>query len=305
MIITLTGSNSFMLKAELNNLTTAFIKEHGDLGLEKLDGDETSSERMIEAANSLPFLASKKLVVLRSPGVQKAFTEAIERVISSIPETTDLVIVEPKLDKRSAYFKVLKKQTDYKEFGPVDPYNLSNWLVQYAKNQGGEISRQDATYLAERIGQNQQMLANELDKLMTFNPKVNRQSIDLLTEPSPQSTIFELLDAAFAGNHKKVDNLYKEQRTLKVEPQQIIAMLAWQLHVLALVKTAGERNADEIAKDAGLSPFVVRKTMKIANEVTLSEVKKLVKRALALDVKLKTQSIDADEALQHFLLTIS
>src|SRR3546814_19438404 len=67
-------------------------------------------------------------------------------------------------------------------------------------------------------------------------------SSDLLT---PQSTIFELLDAALSGNTRRALELYEEQRSMKVEPQQIIAMLAWQLHVLAVVKAAGERRSEE------------------------------------------------------------
>ena len=83
-----------------------------------------------------------------------------------------------------------------------------------------------------------------------------------------------------------------------------MAMLAWQLHVLATVKVAGDKSADEIAREAKLSPFVVRKTVMIAKKISLAEVKKLVRRALELDVRMKSQNIDADEALQHFLLTI-
>lgn len=305
MIRVFTGANNFALKTAFDKTVSDFVKGHGDLGLEKLDGEEASYERMVEAATSLPFLASKKLVVLRNPGAQKQFAEGVEQVIKSVPEATDLVIVEPKLDKRSVYFKVLKAKTDFKEFGTLDAYSLSNWVVQYAKDQNATISRSDGQYLVDRVGQNQQMLANELDKLITYDSKISRHTIDLLTEPSPQSTIFELLDAAFAGNKKQVDKLYHEQRSLKVEPQQIIAMLAWQLHVLALVKAAGDKSADQISKEAGLSPFVVRKTLRIADQVLLAEVKKLVKRALNLDVKLKTQSIDADDALLHFLLTIN
>ncbi len=305
MISTLTGSNTFQLKSELNRLIDDFVKNHGDIALEKLDGQETSTERMIEAVQSLPFLAPKKLVILRNPSAQKAFAEQVEDTLKTIPDTNDVVLVEPKIDKRSAYSKVLKSQTEYKEFVEQDAYGLSNWIVQYAKEQNATISQADAKYLIERVGQNQQMLVNEIDKLTIYDSKISRSNIDLLTEPTPQSTIFELLDAAFAGNSKKVLKLYKEQRALKVEPQQIIAMLAWQLHLLAIIKTSKGKSANQIASEAKISPFVAGKSMKIAEEVTLTELKKLISKALKLDVKLKTQSINADDALQEYLLNIN
>ena len=305
MIITLTGPNTFMLQTELNKIRSDFVTEFSDMGLEQLDGEETTVKRMIEAAQSLPFLAPKKLVVLRNPSAQKTFMEQIDTILKGVPETTELILYETKLDKRSVYYKVLKAKTEYREYIDLDPVKLNNWIVQYAKDQVGSISAGDARYLVERVGSNQQLLASEIDKLLTFDLTINRASIDLLTDQAPQGTIFELLDAAFAGNIKKLSTLYHQQRALKVEPQQIMAMIAWQLHVLALVKTAGERSADEIAREAKLNPFVVRKTMQLAKDLSLTEVKGLVSRALALDIKLKSQTIDADDALQHYLLSIS
>jgi DNA polymerase-3 subunit delta len=167
------------------------------------------------------------------------------------------------------------------------------------------LQRADAQYLAERVGLNQQLLANELEKLLLYDVQISRQTIDLLTEPAPQSTIFQLLEAAFAGNRRRAMELYREQRALKVEPPQIIAMLAWQLHVLALIKTAGQRSSDAIASEAKLSPYVVRKSQGIADNLTGSELKVLVQDLLEIDVRSKRSALDADEALQNYLLKLA
>src|SRR5689334_17283221 len=111
MIVTLSGPNDFMISYELKRLKESFLSQNNELGIEKLDGEETSSERLIEAIQSLPFLVSKKLVILKNPSAQKQFAESIEQVVKTVPETTDTIIVEPKLDKRSSYFKVLKSRT--------------------------------------------------------------------------------------------------------------------------------------------------------------------------------------------------
>lgn len=305
MIITLTGDNSYLLQRELRQLVGGFLAEHGDMGLERLDGEDAEFVRMQEAVTGLPFLANKKMVVLRTPSANKKFVEQAEKLLSDIPETTDVIIVEPKLDKRLSYYKYLKKSTDFKEFNQLDINGLAAWLQRLAKEQNGTISSNDARYLIERAGLNQQLLANELEKLLIHEPKVTRQAIDELTEATPQSTIFQLLEAAFAGNAKRALQLYQEQRALKVEPPQITAMLAWQLHVLAVIKTAGDRSPAEIAKEARLSPFVVQKSASIAHKMSLGELKKLIADLLKIDVRSKRESIDLDEALQHYLLSLS
>lgn len=304
MIITLTGQNSFLLRQELKKLVDVFVAEHTDMGLEKLDGEEAAYDRIREALESLPFLAAKKLVVLASPGANKEFIEKAGDLLSEIPETTGVIIIEPKPDKRTAYYKFLKKNTELHEFNELDENGTSRWLAEQAKAAGGSLSQSDARYLVERVGLNQQMLSNELAKLLNYSPKITRQSIDLLTDLAPKSTIFELLDAALAGNTKRALELYQEQRSMKVEPQQILALLAWQLHALALVKTAGERDAAEIARESKLNPYTVRKTQGLARRLSLAQVKKLVHDTLELDIRMKSEPIDADEALRTLLTSV-
>jgi DNA polymerase III subunit delta len=303
VITTLTGSNAFLLKAELTWLVAGFIAEHTDMGLERIDGEEAPYDRMREALESLPFLASRKLVVLTSPSANKEFLEKAVELLKEVPDTTDVIVVEPKPDKRTAYYKFLKKHTELKEFNELDENGLSRWLIEQAKERGGGLAPADARYLVQRVGANQQLLSNELEKLLNYKPQITRRTIDLLTDQTPQSTIFELLDAALNGNTKRALALYEEQRSMKVEPQQIIAMLAWQLHVLAVVKAAGERDVNEIARDAKLNPYVVRKTSNLARRMSQGEVKKLIHDTLQLDIRLKSEPIDADEALMQLLFS--
>jgi DNA polymerase III subunit delta len=305
MVITLTGLNSFGLQTELHTIIDTFVRDHGDMGLERLDGEEATAEQMRAAAESLPFLTARKLVVLREPSKQKKFTEGIDAFLAAISDATDVILVEPKLDKRLSYYKVLKKKTDFREFSELDVNGLARWVSDYAKQQGASIRSSDARFLVDRVGLRQQLLVGELDKLMLHSPEITRETIELLTEATPQSTIFELLEAAFAGNHRHMLRLYAEQRTLKVEPQQIIAMLAWQLHIVALVKTAEGRTPEVIAKEAKLNPYVVKKSVAIAHRLTLPQLKSFIHDLTQLDIRLKRQAIDADEALQYFLLGLS
>lgn len=305
MVVTLTGENDFGLKAELQTTVSRFVEEHGDLALERLDGQEATYEQLQESLTGLPFLAARKMVVLRSPSANKQFVERAEQLLGQVPETSDVILIEPKLDKRLSYYKYLKSKTDFHEFPPLDQPGLAQWLVKEAKQHDGSISSGDARYLVDRVGANQRLLSNELEKLLLYEPKISRRTIDLLTDPAPQSTVFQLLEAAFAGNARQALRIYGEQRALKVEPPQIIAMLAWQLHVLAVIKTAGERGADEIAKQARMSPFVVRKSQSIARRLSLSELKVLIADLLKIDTDSKRTSIDTDEALQHYIMTLA
>ncbi|CAN5191835.1 DNA polymerase III subunit delta [soil metagenome] len=305
MVITVTGANSLALTQATRDLVADFLADQGEMGLERLDGAEATIERIGEALTSLPFLSDNKMVVLRQGSANKQFTEGAEALLAGLPDTTELILVEPKLDKRSSYYKYLKKSTDYREFNELDQGGLARWLVQVATERGGTLSQSDANFLISRVGMNQQLLSNELEKLLLYSSKITQDSIKALTESTPQSTVFELLDAAFSGNIQRALQLYAEQRALKVEPQQIVAMLSWQLHILALIKTAGQRSPEAIASEAKISPYVVKKSAGIARKLTISELKQLITDLAVIDSRSKRETFSIDDALQHYLLVLA
>jgi DNA polymerase III delta subunit len=156
----------------------------------------------------------------------------------------------------------------------------------------------------QRAGANQMALSHELDKLLIYDPKITQFTIDLLIEPLPQSTVFDLLEAAFSGNTKRAIEIYSEQRKQQVEPQAIMGMIAWQVHILACVKASQKNGPSRIAQAYKINPYVVNKSLNLTSKMTYQAMKDLVQNTLDLDVRLKSESIDADDAVQAYLLTL-
>ena len=306
MIKTLTGSNSFQIKNELDKLTGDFVAEHGDLALEKLDGEEASVGQIIGAVESLPFLASRKMVVVRDLSLNKESYESFERIIDRVNDATDLIIVEHKPDKRSAFYKLLKQSTDFHQYDEMDENQLADWLMSFAKDKAATIIRSDAVYLIQRVGNSQVKLKNELEKLIQYNPQVSRQSIELLTDENPSSTVFNLIDSIFSGNLKQALRIYDEQRKQKVEPQAIHGMLVWQMHAIAIASTApSNAKPVQIAKDSSLSPFVVQKSQRIANKMGQSKIVECMKLLRDIDRRSKRETLDYDEALRYAIISLA
>jgi DNA polymerase-3 subunit delta len=245
------------------------------------------------------------MVVLREPSKSKEFAEQAESLLQNLPETTELILHEPKFDKRSVLYKLLKKRTDLRDFTNLDANGLARWAVDEAKRQGSTLSTTDARYLVERIGQNQQLLAGEISKLSLAGGQIDKPRIDSLTEATPQSTIFQLIDAALRGDSQQALSLYDEQRAMRIEPQQIIAMFAWQLHVIATIKAAGELPADEVAKQARLNPYVVGKSAALSRRLSLKQVTDKIDELLMIDIRGKREAFDLDEALRLFILKLA
>ena len=305
MIKTLSGTNEFMIGNELKNIISLFEKNYGKMAIEQIDGSEIDLQTLVETLTNLSFLSPNRLIVLKRGSANKQFTEKFEDIVNDVPSTNEVVILEPNIDKRIVYYKNLKKLTDFTSYDELEFGDLARWIVKTVEDSGGSIVSGDARYLVEIAGLNQMKLASEITKLLNYQKKINKESIDLLVEPLSQTTIFQLLDAAFAGDNKKILKIYDDQKMQKVEPQQIIAMLTWQVHVLSVIKAAGNKSSSEIAGKAKISPFVINKSIGISNRMNKQDIQKLTSNLLELDIKLKNKTIDADEALLQLLLSIN
>ena len=304
MIITLTGSNSFLLLQRLRQLSEQFIAENSDLAIERIEASAVEAQHIIDAVSSLPFLSTKKMVVLRELGLNKPVAEQIEQIIDSTESTTELIIYEPSPDRRTAYYKTLASRTNLEEFKELDKRQLTSWLLLQSHKLNAKLSLSDADYLVDRVGLNQAILQQELEKLSLYNPQISRQNIDLLTEKTPQSKVFDLLDAAFAGHGKKALNLYEDQRAQKVEPQAILALIIWQLHLIALAKYGAGKTSTQIAQEAGVGPYPMQKAQNLAKSLSESRLREITNEAADIDYYSKVSAVDIDEALKNLLVGI-
>ncbi|MDQ5886226.1 MAG: polymerase subunit delta [Patescibacteria group bacterium] len=304
MITTYSGLNTFVLSLELNEYISTYISKYGDIGLERVQCSERTYSQLVDSVQAMPFLVPKSLVILNAPSANKELSEKIKNFLELVNDQTDVIFIESKFDKRSVLYKSLKKMTDYKEYNELDEQGLSRWIMQFVSDEKGSISSSDARRLVQRIGLDQLRLSNEVQKLLAYNPSITLSTIELLTEQTPTSSVFDLLDAALRGDQKKALAIYEQQRIQKIEPQAILALFVWQLHVLTILKAAGSRAPNSVAKDAKLNPYVVQKSYALAKTLSVGQIKKLVKRTLDLDIQLKSQSVDADDAIQNLLISI-
>ncbi|MCA9337819.1 DNA polymerase III subunit delta [Candidatus Saccharibacteria bacterium] len=304
MIYTLVGTNTHARDVALKARTSELTKQHKSLDIVRIDAADKGHEHIIDAISHVPMFEAHRLVIIRDFTSDKLLVMQLEKIALNIPETISVILIADKLDKRTEAYKLLRKLTKYSEFNSAEKDPVG-WLIAEAKSQGGELDRQTAQRLLDTVGTDQTLLANELAKLIAYAPTITTQTIALLCEPLPQSSTFQLLDAAFAGNGAKAQALYDDQRRQRVEPLAILAMVAWQLHILALVQASNGAPPDTIAKQARISPFVVTKAARAVRGMSATRLRKLIQQTLDLDIRLKTQSIDADAAMRHYLMTLT
>lgn len=301
MITVLIGDNFYQRNLHLQQIKAEFVRQYGDFSVMQIDASEVQYAVIEEALSGLSLLSANKLVIINRFTDSKELLDQIELLLERAPNTTDVVLIADSVDKRLGAYRVLKKLANLIDCS--QPTSLLNWILEYVKSCSGTITPSDAQFLLERTGANQTLLSHEIDKLVLYSPVISRQTIELLTESTPQTTIFQLLDAVFSGNQKGLLRLYKEQRMQKVEPLAIIGMLTWQLYVFAVIKAAEQAKVIDIARETKLNPYVISKSQSLIKNFSLGKIHQMLKNLLALEIKLKSQPVDSDDALQLFLLS--
>ncbi len=302
MILAFIGDNSYAKESALKEFTNGFVGLHGAQAIDRFNGEDIDLETLSGATTTAAFLSQRRMVVVRDLSNNKLLSENFPKIADGMIDTTDLIIVETQVDGRSKYLQALKQFAQIREFTQLESDELVNWILSTVHDGGGDILRSDANYLIDRVGANQRLLANELEKLLIYDPQISRKSIEDLTDYVPQSSIFAMLEAAFNGNVQIALKLYKEQRLQGSEPQVILGMIVWQLHILALVKTGQDKNPNELASAAKLNPFVVRKSLTITKMLTFERLTELFKLAVETDQKLKTVKVNPDDAITTLLI---
>jgi DNA polymerase-3 subunit delta len=304
MLVTLSGDNDYLIKQELSTIVSDFKKANGDLAIESFESDSELSA-INEAINNVNLLSPDKLIILRQLSDNKDFVGQIDKILEGLPSGTNLVLVEPNLDKRLSIYKTLVKLTDLKAFTSLKDNDELRWVVKYATDNKAKITNQDARHLIDRAGNNQLKLAHEIDKLLLYDSNITKETIDLLVEDNYQNNIFQLIDAAFSNKLNSALSILGNLRSQKIEPPQIIAMLAWQLNIISIIKYAGNKEPAEIAKDSKQNPFVINKNRAVANKISLDKLKRIANQLFTIDLSSKTNKTDVDEALLNFILELA
>lgn len=288
-------------------------KTGGDFGIDRIDAaDALASSRelankIISAITSAPMLSANRLVIIEDILSNKSVAEEVLKNLDSVPKETVVIFYERKVDARSKLFKKLLDKARSHKFTELSEAKLIAWLGGIARERGGQLDTKSAQFLVSRIGTDQWRLFNELTKLISYNSTVTTKTIEQLTEPVFEQTVFNLVDAVSAGDSKKALVLYSRLRAAKTEPVLIIGALGWQFKNILIAKAAKEaqKSRQEVLADFDISPYGLNHAAAIAAKLSLSQIKSLHSLLAEADYRLKSSGMDKDVLMEHLLASMA
>jgi DNA polymerase-3 subunit delta len=317
-VIFLHGNDEFAIAEHIEKLCAGLgDPSTADMNIARFDGRAgLDFEALYTAVNAAPFLAPRRVMVLVHP--VSAFNSAESRrkfieLLDKAPTTTTIALVEYDELKRDHW--LLKWAAQAAPRTAVHVYNLpKRWemprrIEAEAKKQGGQIEPDAVARLAERVGEDTRIAAQEITKLLTyvnFERSVTLADVEKVSIVSAQGNVFELVDALGAGDGKKAQHVL-HQLLEDEEAFELWGMVIRQFRLLLQAREMLDERAavPEVQRALGVHEFVAGKICNQAGRFSLSALEVIYHKLLEIDEGAKTSQVPLDLALDTLVVELT
>jgi len=313
------GNDEFAITRKLKEFESDFTDPtSADMNTARLDARSMAENDLNNAVNAMPFLAKRRLVLLtnlsakyNNPSSRKKFLE----FIGKSPETTRLVMyetVEPRDVEKHWLMKWAEKNDKLiqtKAFMLPRLKEMSGWIINETKNQGGQIEPRAAEMLKEMVGVDTRQAGMEISKLLAYvnwARQIATQDVEAVCIVTSQQSVFDFVDALANGNGKSAQHLL--HRLLETEDEfSLWGMVVRQFRLLIQAREIldGRGNKDDVARALGVHPFVAEKTTQQATRFSIESLESIYRRLLKIDEGVKTSQVTLDLAMDTLVVELT
>ncbi|HEY2770429.1 MAG TPA: DNA polymerase III subunit delta [Solirubrobacteraceae bacterium] len=206
--------------------------QSGVQGLELFEGDAATPEAVAAALNAMTFAIGRRFIVV--DGVERWKDKELDELVDALgaipPETTVAFFArEEGRAKAPERLRdaVGKAGGDISAEQSVKPWELPKWVLARARELGLELEPDAAKALIRHVGDRQQRLLRELEKLaLSVEPgeRLDVTRTEELTAASAERRAWTLADALVAGEAAPAAQVYL---TLRAQGERVPGLLYW------------------------------------------------------------------------------
>ncbi len=292
-----------------------------DMNITRLDGRQAIDDELRSAANAMPFLAERRLVIVTHPFVRLTTDDSRRRflgLLDGLPPSTALVLMVDDVLERKKWKSLPALDSNwmrkwlraaggrgYYSLCQLPPlHEMAEWIRKEARSQGGQFSQGAALALVTHVGNDTQMASLEIDKLLTYVDKtrpVEVEDVEELTAQAGQADVFAMVDAMAVGDTRQalglLHRLFETQ-----EPLSLFGMITRQFRLLLQARELmDEGRASQLVSELHIHPYVAEKLSGQARRFQLDQLEVIYHRLLLVDEAMKTSQMPSDLALDTFV----
>lgn len=259
------GEEVFLRNTYKKRLREAVVGEDV-MNFARFEGKGLDVDELIRLADTMPFFAERRLILIEDSGFFKSASEALVKYLPEMPDTTCLVFAESEVDKRNKLYKKVKSLGYAAEMARQDAAQLGRWAGGILAKEGRKITNRTMELFLSMVGDDMENIRMELEKLISYTmgrDVITDEDVKAVCTIRVNSRIFEMVAAIAGRQTRRAMELYEDLLTLKEPPMRILFLIARQFNQILQVKELMEKGMDRgtIASKLKLQPFVAGKTI--------------------------------------------
>jgi DNA polymerase-3 subunit delta len=281
-----------------------------DFNLDILYGHEVDVQTALNACQSFPMMAQRRVVVIRDFDRMKDNT--LFKGLAEKPNPACLVFLvcagKPNMSHHP--YRAIKGSGTVVEFKALFPNQVPRWIETLARERGFALEPKAVQMLAEYVGSALASVGAELDKLATYVGDREIITAEDIVQASGQTRDFNVFELQRAIGERQIDRaLHITERLLQQssnptgESNMIVAVLSkfftklWQLASMQ----AGRIPEKEMARAIGVSPFFLKEYLACLRRYDVRAIDRALFALLAADFELKGGSQRSDRLILNLL----
>ncbi|MGL6198471.1 MAG: DNA polymerase III subunit delta [Lachnospiraceae bacterium] len=304
------GEEDYLKKQYRYKLTKALGAADDTMNYSYYEGKNIPVGEVIDLAETLPFLADKRLIVIEDSGFFKSAANELADYIKELSGVTHFVFVEHEVDKRNRLYKAVKDKGRAVELGQQNETTLVRWIAGSIKKEQKQITESTIHYFLSKVGIDMENIQQELEKLFCYTmnkSQIEREDVDAICISQITNQIFAMVDAVAEKKQKKALDYYYDLLALKEPPMRILYLLSRQFKILLNVKDLTQHGYGnkEIASKAGVPPFAVSKYLQQAGAFKGNELQAILEYSADSEERVKTGRLNDVLAVEIFIMKYS
>lgn len=309
-IYLLYGEEAYLKKQYKDKLKNAMAAPDDTMNFAAYEGKDTNPKEIIDLAETLPFFADRRVILIENSGFFKGTCEDLAEYLGEPSPSTNFIFVEEEVDKRSKLYKAVKNNGKIVEFGTQSEELITRWILSRLKKEGKNITGNVMQLFLSKTGTDMGNIDRELEKLICYTMDkdvVEAADVEAITTEQTTNKIFDMVNAIAEHDQKKALDLYYDLLTLKEPPMRIMYLITRQFQILLNIKDMSGRGFDQstIAQKAGVPPFAVRRNQAQAKGFTMEQLKQALRDGVDFEESVKTGRMNDQMAVELFIMKYS
>lgn len=309
-IYLLYGSENYLKQQYKQKLKQALIPPDDTINFSRFEGQHTDPHAIIDLAETLPFFADYRLILVEDSGFFKNACETLAGYLPRLPSSTILIFTESEVDKRGKMYKTVSKSGRAVEFGEQNEQLLTRWILGRLKKENKKITQSVLQLFLYKTGTDMGNIDKELEKLLCYT--LNREvieaaDVEAVCTEQVTNQIFEMVNAIGKRDQKRALSLYYDLLALKEAPMRILYLINRQFRILLDLKSMQKAGLDAktMASKAGIPPFAVRRSLAQASCFSQGELIRALQDGASLETDSKTGKMTDQIAVEVLIVRYS